>query len=198
VKAQRASGAQLPRAAEVLARAFEADPAWGHMLPDPSSRPQRLRRHFDFEIGHLPRTSEVWVTEDGDGAAVWAQPGHWRASVWQALRSWPAAAAVFGRRLPAAARAQRRNERLHPDEESHWYLHYLGVIPERQGRGLGAALIAPVLELCDSSALPAYLEASTVRNAALYQRHGFALAGIHRMPGNGPELRRMWREPRET
>ena len=46
-----------------------------------------------------------------------------------------------------------------------------------------------------SKRIPAYLEASTPRNRALYLRHGFVVLDEMRLPGGGPPLWRMWREP---
>jgi predicted N-acetyltransferase YhbS len=68
------------------------------------------------------------------------------------------------------------------------------VRPERQGAGIGGALIAPGLERCDREAVPAYLEATSDRNRALYERHGFRAHGRIALPG-GPALWRMWRDP---
>jgi GNAT superfamily N-acetyltransferase len=103
---------------------------------------------------------------------------------------------VFGRRLPLGLWTLTRLERHHPKSPRHWYLHYLGVEPRRQGRGLGGALIAPVLALCDSEGTPAHLEASTDRNKALYERNGFELTEVFDMPGRGgPPIREMWRNP---
>jgi GNAT superfamily N-acetyltransferase len=192
---RRASLDDLPLVAEALARAFERDPAWAHLLPDEVSRPERLRVFFRAELAHLPRGHQVWISEDRCGAAVWAEPERWRAPFLAVARQAPAMWRVFGRRLGLAARSQWRAARLHPEAESHWYLHYLGVVPERQGCGLGGRLIAPVLRRCDRESIPAFLEASTERNGALYERHGFAVSGSFSMPGGGPPLRQMWREP---
>ena len=67
--------------------------------------------------------------------------------------------------------------------------------PAAQGRGLGTALVRPMLERCDREGRPAYLEATTPRNRALYERLGFALVEEMRFPQDGPPLWRMWREP---
>jgi len=66
--------------------------------------------------------------------------------------------------------------RLHPTE-SHWYLPLIGVEPQQQGHGLGAALLRPILEKCDAMHLPAYLEATSSRSLPLYKRHGFEAIG---------------------
>lgn len=183
-------------AAEALALAFADDPAWAHLLPDESSRAERLLTYFTAEIGNLvPDHRELWVTDDGCGAAVWASPGGWRVPLQRELHTGRHMARVFGRRLPLALWTQLRFERHHPRSPRHWYLHYLGVEPRRQGRGLGGALLAPVLERCDREDGTAYLEASTERNRGLYERNGFALTGTFGMPVAGPPLRQMWREP---
>ena len=54
--------------------------------------------------------------------------------------------------------------------------------------------MAPMLERCDHDGIPAYLEATSDRNRALYERHGFRVRGNIPLPG-GPALWRMWRDP---
>jgi GNAT superfamily N-acetyltransferase len=80
--------------------------------------------------------------------------------------------------------------------EPHYYLGVLGVEPESQGKGLGRALMQPILERCDRDGIGAYLEASTPRNRALYLRNGFEVTEEIRFPGGGPPSWRMWRAPR--
>jgi GNAT superfamily N-acetyltransferase len=182
-------------AAEALALAFADDPAWAHLLPEDATRAERLLVFFTAEIGNLvPEHRELWVAEDGSGAAIWAHPGRWRVPLVRTLRPARRMTAVFGARLPLATWTQLRLERRHPPSK-HWYLHYLGVEPRRQGRGLGGDLLRPVLELCDRQGTPSYLEASTERNRALYERHGFDLSETFSMPAAGPPLRKMWRDP---
>lgn len=53
----------------------------------------------------------------------------------------------------------------------------IGVEPFHHGKGIGGALLAHTLALCDQAGLPAYLESSNPRNISLYQRHGFETIG---------------------
>jgi GNAT superfamily N-acetyltransferase len=71
----------------------------------------------------------------------------------------------------------------------------LGTDPDRQGRGLGSLLLRQTLSELDWARTPAYLEASTPRSRALYLRHGFVVMNEIRLPGGGPPLWRMWRDP---
>jgi GNAT superfamily N-acetyltransferase len=80
--------------------------------------------------------------------------------------------------------------------EPHYYVRDVGVLPDMQGKGLGSALMRPTLDRCDREGLPAYLEASSERNAALYERLGFRVTEELRV-ADSPPLRLMRRSPRD-
>lgn len=82
---------------------------------------------------------------------------------------------------------------VHP-HASHWYLGLIATVPAHRGRGRGAGLLAHTLATVDTAGLPAYLEATSERNAALYARFGFVRTGTITVP-DGPSLIAMWREP---
>ena len=71
----------------------------------------------------------------------------------------------------------------------------LGTEPERQGNGIGSALMQPVLDDCDEHGIGAYLESSKERNIAFYGRHGFKVTEEILLP-KGPPVWGMWRDPR--
>jgi GNAT superfamily N-acetyltransferase len=82
----------------------------------------------------------------------------------------------------------------HHPHGSYYYLQFLGVAPGRQGQGIGAALMAPVLKRCDREGMRAYLDATSERSKTLYERHGFEAEAAFALPG-GPPLWPMWRWP---
>ena len=87
--------------------------------------------------------------------------------------------------------AARRAELMH---EPHLYLVALGVDPEQQGRGLGRALLRPVLERADDEMTLCYLETFLERTAGFYSRLGFE--GVHQDAiTGGPTFWCMRREP---
>jgi ribosomal protein S18 acetylase RimI-like enzyme len=178
----------------VLVRAFEADPVASYLLRADAGRARAFHDVFDvaFRRWTLP-VGGAWLTEGGGGAALWTPPGEWKA--W---RAWPDVLALGGAvgvtRLPRILPILRRAGRNHP-LAPHWYLFAIGVDPDEQGRGLGAALLRPVLELCDARGEAAYLEASTEANARLYARHGFRVAEAFDLAKGAPTVRLMWRDP---
>jgi GNAT superfamily N-acetyltransferase len=106
----------------------------------------------------------------------------------------PAFVRVFGSRLPRTMALLTLMERRHV-RERHYYIPYVGVAPGSQGHGLGTALLTPTLDRCDREGLPSYLEATSEKNAALYERLGFIATDELRLRGS-PPLWPMTRPPR--
>ncbi len=188
--------ADVPAVAAALARAFANNPAFSWTYRDPASRPGKIERGFVPLLRHLwlPR-GECWTTDDLAGAALWLPPGTWETPLSIQLRLMPSVLANARLETPRLMRYLAVVEGKHP-HEPHWYLAVLGVDPPRQGRGFGSHLMQPVLARCDSERLPAYLETDTERNVTLYERHGFKVTEEFNLPGGGPSIWLMWREPR--
>lgn len=195
VEAREANGADIGPLAEALARAFHDDPAMIWMFGERSRpRRRRLRRYFRHEARRHRHHGRVLTGEGHAGAAFWDPPEGWRSSWTSLLRSLPVMVPALGPRLPRAARGLELMERAHP-REPHWYLAVVGTDPAHQGKGVGRALIEPVLAGCDAEGLGAYLESSKERNVPYYERFGFTVTGQIDLP-EGPPLWLMWRSPR--
>ncbi len=180
-----ASSLELDRLSDTLAAAFEEDPVFAWLLP-PGRRRARLARFFRLELRHIVFPAGRVLTADGlDGASLELPPEAWKMPLTQQLRHGRAYLGVFGGRLGHAMALITLMERRHL-RERHYYIPYVGVTPASQGRGLGTALMRPTLERCDREGLPAYLEATNQRNAALYARLGFEHLGEFTLGGSPP------------
>jgi GNAT superfamily N-acetyltransferase len=193
---RRAMSADVPALARMLARAFLDDPvaswAW---------RPERLRlgaleRFQAVRLRQLLAGEEVWTNDELTCAALWAPPGRWHSSLRETAELVPSFLhpRLF-MRMPMVALGWEKLERAHPHKPPHVYLALLGTEPDAQGRGLGSAVLAPVLEQCDSDGVGAYLESSKERNIDFYARHGFRVLGEIQLV-RGPTMWKMWRDPR--
>jgi GNAT superfamily N-acetyltransferase len=180
--------------ARMLARAFDDDPLARYIFPSDRVRPAGLRSFFGIQLRHmfLP-AAESYVTEDLTSAALWVPPGRPPLGAAAALRLAPLVRHTRAR-TPRTLRLLAAVDSRHP-RQPHFYLGVLGTDPPAQGRGLGSAVMQPVLERCDAEGTPAYLESSKERNVPFYRRHGFEVTEELRLPG-APPLWLMWREPR--
>jgi GNAT superfamily N-acetyltransferase len=189
ITVRRATAEDLPAVVEALAAAFHDDPVSIWVAPDEARRRVLAPRFFAGVAQSYEPHGGVFLSADGAAAAIWAPPGveDDEAAIGELLEAMEESA-------PRVVQLLEAMGAVHPTEPHH-YLFLLGTRPERQGQGLGSALMRPVLEACDRDGLPAYLEATSERNRPLYERHGFAVTGEIRVP-DGPTLWAMWREPR--
>lgn len=186
----------MPALGSALAAAFRSDPLWRWITGADAARWDRTApRAFGAETAAKVRYGHTYTTDDRAGAALWAPPGTWRGSVADAV-------GVAGPmiRLCGVAGSRRgigvlrASERAHPPGDDHWYLAVLGTHPDHQGRGVGSALLRPVLDRCDLDGTGAYLESSKPENVPFYERHGFRTTAVI-TPGGSPPLTLMWRDP---
>ena len=178
--------------AEVLARAFYDDPVTAWFYPDAERRLRHGRRFFAIRLRQLAGHGLIFTDDARSGAALWTPPGHWREDFRQSLRMLPMLPVLLPH-IVRTTRAVREIERHHP-VAPHYYLSVVGTDPDKQGGGVGSALLAPVLRICDETGAAAYLESSKESNVSFYARHGFAVTERIELP-EGPPLWLMWREP---
>ena len=188
----------VPAAAEALADAFAGYP-WTRWTVDAEGHGDRLRalHHLYLSAVAVP-FGRVDLGEAGQelvGIAVWVPSTGVPDEVWAHVG--PAAAELAGHRAAAAAEAEERLADRRP-RKPHLTLASLGVVQHRQGRGLGAALLAPGLDRADQDELPVWLETSAEPNVRFYRRLGFAVTDVVDLPRGGPRTWLMLREPGTT
>lgn len=181
---------------ETLALGFARDPVLAWMLPDAEARPERSRRAFAV-LGsryYWREPDATFVTDDHAGVACWIAPEAVVLGRVAQLLIFGALVRAVGREIRRVVRCLALMDAKHP-HQPHWYLPAVAVRPHAQGRGLGSALLQPALERADADGVPAYLEATTPRNRALYERNGFEVTEEVPLPDGGPPFWGMWREP---
>jgi GNAT superfamily N-acetyltransferase len=176
----------------VLARAFRDDPVHRWILPGEFDWALASDAFFAMVMRDMLRHESVFTTEVCEGAALWIPPYPAAATLRERLAMAARWYVALGRRASEVGVQLARIERAHPPEP-HWYLAVLGIDPRHQGRGLGSALLGPILARCDADRVPAYLESSKRSNVPFYERHGFRLLGELAIAG-GPVIWRMQRE----
>jgi ribosomal protein S18 acetylase RimI-like enzyme len=192
---RRASVSDVDALAQALARAFFDDPVASWAWRPDGLRIKALERFQAIRMRQLLVEEGVWTTADLQCAALWAPPRRWRSTLAETAALVPAF--MHPRliaRMPLVAAGWLGMERRHPAGPDHWYLAVLGTDPASQGRGLGSAVLGPVLEQCDRDGVGAYLESSKERNIDFYARHGFRVLGEVRLL-RGPRMWKMWRDP---
>jgi GNAT superfamily N-acetyltransferase len=180
--------------AEVIGRTFVTEPmmAWplGGRADDLEERCIRFHALF---VAPLMGRGIIWESTDGHGALVLVPPEQHDA-LDDALAHVDETHDVFHDGV-------RRYELFWEwvaskiPREPLWHLDSVAVLPGRQGRGIGSALIEFGLELARESGTAMVLETGTQRNVPLYERLGFHVVEEADSPDGGPHVWFMRRDP---
>ena len=176
---------RLDAAAALLAHAFSDDPATAYLIPDPAQVIPIMKAFFEaclrnglehgqvFALDDPLRAVAIWHVIDNDHVempepdvsgmlSMLDEPSQYR---WLLV-------------LGSMGEVHQRLMR-----QPHTYLPVVGVEPEQQGRGLGSAMLAPLLASSQAQGLPCYLETFNPLNLPLYERHGLRVAHEGVVPG---------------
>ncbi|MBX3183541.1 MAG: GNAT family N-acetyltransferase [Polyangiaceae bacterium] len=169
--------ADVPRAAEVLARAFTTNPGIVAIFSDVSDTDripvlERLYRRLIEAciLGAVARGA--FVQDELVGAQLAYEPGQFPLSGsanWLMLKGLWEAGPRYVHRLVIADALLRGRHISTP----HCYLFMLGVDPAQQGRGFGGALLRDFNERARRLGVDAYLETDRTSAYALYRHDGY-------------------------
>ena len=132
------------------------------VVPRTVARRRKLPAFFRSLLAALP-FGEVYTASEGRAAGDMEPTGHVPDGLVQGHQTRRHDPRLVGLRLPTIAGGLLYFQSHHP-KERHWYLQMLGTQPDSQGKGVGSAIIAPVLEHCDRTGERIYLESSKERN----------------------------------
>lgn len=181
-------GGRRTAAISTVVEAFSADPVERWLWPEE-----------DLYASCFPSFVEAFGGRAFDHGGAWELAGQGAVALWLAPGVEPEEESVVGILSETVAEAkhddlfstlEQMNE-AHPTYP-HWYLPWLAVAPELQGRGFGGRLLEHGLEIVDADGLPAFLETPNPRTVPLYERHGFAVVATPRA-GDCPPMTSMLR-----
>lgn len=172
------------RALTTLTAAFTTDPIIRWLFPDDHTFNEAFPRLAQLMGGDAFAADTVWIAPRYAGVALWVAPD-----------APPSDDDAFGELFTTYVEPERTEAVFdfvsqvdaHHPHEPVWYLPFVGVDPAHQGQGHGADLVRAGLIRADADGLPAYLEATSERNRALYERLGFEVVGEIRA-GDSPSL----------
>ncbi len=196
IPAEQADAAVL---SQVIADAFlDLPPSWW-LIEDRDIRRRVFPEYFRIFVDAALADGIAATTPDRAAVAIWlpsnaAEPAPadeaqgYLARLTAVTQPWTSRFLAFDTAI----------EGRHPAEPAHHHLAFLAVRPDRQGLGIGSALLqAHHRFLDDQVGLPAYLEAAELRSRQLYRRHGYVdLGPPNHLPDGGPPMYPMWRDPK--
>jgi ribosomal protein S18 acetylase RimI-like enzyme len=196
VEIVRLDDSRFDEASRVLARAFQDDPAWVWLFPDPRRRKRVLP--WLFRVGFDVTSADVYATA-GEllGAARWLPPGRSSMRIGPTLRALLTTPLRLGGATSPFLAYGRAVELMRAEAVpgDHWYLAGIGVAPQHRNKGVGGALMQPGIEGAGRDGVPAVLLTNNEANLSFYESHGFRVVREGETPKGGPHAWAMVRPP---
>ena len=177
----------------ILIDGFLDNPLSAWTFQRESTRAEALESLYDFFIKFYGKHGLLNVTEEGDGAALWAMPGAPELND-DSIRQFIGIIRRYnGDRTDVVLSGLAR---LSPPKEPHWYLNSIAARQGERNRGVGARLLDPYIDRSNREGIGIYLESSHSQNLSFYRRRGFVELGSGiDLPEAGPTVQPMWRAP---
>ena len=186
----------LPAIVELWVEAFADDPFLRWVQADDVRWPAFGTAWMTFIAELVFERGHTYLADPVDVAVAWVPPDVALVGADDLDRGRLIIASHAGEARAAEALGTIMAARAHALDEPHWTLQYIGVRPGRQGAGLGAAAVAPILAVIDAEALACGLVSTNPRNVPFYERLGFRVKAEVATPDGAAALRPMRREPR--
>ncbi len=189
----RADQADIGVLSQVIAEAFFSLGVCRWLIPDGPARRDAFPGYFQLYVEHAIADGLVETTPDRAAAALWIPgtgPGAPPDGYTERL------AAITGQYLSNFLAFDEQLDSHHPAGTFHHHLAILAVRPDRQGQGIGTALLHVRHAVLEGEGIPAYLEASDERTRRIYLDHGYVDHGTPIEFADGVRMYPMWREPR--
>ena len=177
-----------------LAEAFQHEPAFSFILPNPTARERALRRAFRIIFAEDIKAGAIMMTSHAEAVTAWRSPAQMHESRWEAIRTRLPYLLAFGTAIGRAAQVAALIK-VHLPAEGCWYLQYAGSHSDHRGKGFGGAAIRAGLARADADRARCWLETADAANLAIYRALGFEVACTWLVPG-GPQFWGMMRPPR--
>lgn len=167
----------MDQASTVFARAFFSDPLYEWFFPSEKTRVEKITALYRFILStNLSRT--LVVSDALEGIAIWEEPNDHGMDTIASLRRGPELASSVG--VSALLRMVRFSLATLPlrrrwMRSDGFFLSVMVVDPRCQGKGIGKAMLATLLEEAERARRPVYLETQNPRNVSLYEHFGFTV-----------------------
>ena len=104
--------------------------------------------------------------------------------------------AKVGKKMSLIFEPMENDRKKHMQQKDYIYLYVVGVSKEYQGNGYGGKLLRALIDMCDESRIPIYLETEIETNVRLYEKFGFKTLDQITLPVVNDPMWEMKREPK--
>lgn len=183
------TNADTPWAGQVLGQAFQGDPMLNYVVGDKKNKDQLITWFVTCSFRYGALYGQCYATKEQDGVLILLAPNQTKMTVGKMYKAGMLAAPFklglkgFSNFMTMADFTDKEHQKAAPFD--HYYLFGMGVLPDRQGKGIGKKLMSKALEIVDKDQMPCYLETQNKDNVPFYKSFGFEVVSDQQLPAGG-------------
>lgn len=160
---------------DILTESFCSNKSVQYILKDTSSK--RLRALMEYSFDTCMSTGKILLSDDLKGCALISFPDKKRTTIGSLLSELKLIFNGVGvANIPKVLQREKKISSHYPKTDIY-YLWFIGVDPDHQGKGVGGKLLAEIIEDSKKMDRPIYLETSTIENLPFYKKYGLSVYG---------------------
>lgn len=161
------------RIVELLTKAFYDNQSVNYVVKQDRKREARIRYLMDYSFDICWHWGEIYITDNKKGAVLLLLPHKKKNQIKSTFLDIKLALRTIGlRKILKVIKRENYIKKYHPDYP-FYYLWFIGVLPDEQGKGFGSKLLQEVIEESQKHNYSIYLETSTLRNIPFYKKFQF-------------------------
>lgn len=162
---------------DIISKSFYDNKSVNYVIKqgDKSNNEKRIQALVEYAYNLCFNFGEIWIDSDNIGCIMFLNPNKKELSLSSVL--WDAQLALNCIGLFRIGKVLGRESEIKKNypKGDFFHLWFVGVLPEKQGNGIGTALVKNVIGKAENENLPVYLETSMVKNLKWYKDLGFVI-----------------------
>ncbi|MDQ3393894.1 MAG: GNAT family N-acetyltransferase [Bacteroidota bacterium] len=160
----------------ILSKSFERNKSVNYIIKKGQKKLDGIRGLMGYALFASIRHSGAYLSKCKNGAVLFTYP-HQKKSlrisdIKETLKLVLNVFGIFG--IITVLKRESYINKYHPKVD-FLYLWFIGVTPEKQGKGIGGKLLSQVIQIAKGQKLPICMETSSLENLPFYINAGFSI-----------------------
>ena len=158
---------------EILTESFKNNRSVNYITGASESNQKRVRALMDYSFEVCHQFGDIYLSDDRNAVALVLYPEQKKTNLSTVVLDVKLVLNCIGiSNIGKALKRESSIKKLQP-KDPMYYLWFIGVHPDKQGKGIGSQLMSELILESQKMKRPIYLETSTLTNIPWYKKFGF-------------------------
>lgn len=159
---------------DILTQAFDDNKSFNTVLKQDHKKKIRLQKIFEYQFDICSKYGRVFLSDDKKACALILFPDIRKSTLAEILLEIKLLFTLGIKTVKKGFAREAKIKKAH-STTNIYYLLFIGVYPDLQGKGLGSHLLREIINDSQQVNRPIYLETYLDKNIALYKKFGFSI-----------------------